>query len=187
MSGDQPWPAWAIERIEVVDADPSWADRGEQERSHVQLLLAPWLTARVEHIGSTAIPDLAAKPIIDLQAAVADLGDADSIATALAPHEWHYVAPEFDHRLWQRFFVKVANGRRSAHLHVMTIDSAHWSERTAFRDVLRAEPVLAAEYGGLKRALAAEQASDREAYTGAKADFVHSVLKRWTQQEPRSG
>lgn len=85
MSGEQPWPAWATEPVDLVDADPSWTIRGDQERHYLETLLAPWLIARIEHIGSTAIPDLPAKPIIDLQAPVADLRDPDPIAAALAP------------------------------------------------------------------------------------------------------
>ena len=114
MSGEQPWPDWATEPVDLVDADPSWTVRGEQERDNLETLLAPWLITRIEHIGSTAIPGLPARPIIDLQAPVTDLGDADPIAAALTPHAWHYVDPELDQRPWRRFFVKVTDGRRSA-------------------------------------------------------------------------
>ncbi|SIJ33231.1 Uncharacterised protein family (UPF0157) [Mycobacteroides abscessus subsp. bolletii] len=60
------WPSWATESVEVVDYDPRWAVRGVQERDLLQSLLAPWRTDDVEHIGSTAVPGLAAKPILDL-------------------------------------------------------------------------------------------------------------------------
>lgn len=98
MSSEQSWPAWATESVNVVEPDPSWAVRGEQERNHLETLLAPWLVARIEHVGSTAVPDLPAKPIIDLQAAVGDLADSDPIAAALVPHDWHYIDPELDQR-----------------------------------------------------------------------------------------
>jgi GrpB-like predicted nucleotidyltransferase (UPF0157 family) len=61
-----PVKAWATEPVDLVDADPGWIVRGEQERAHLATLLAPWLVGRVEHVGSTAIPELPAKPIIDL-------------------------------------------------------------------------------------------------------------------------
>jgi GrpB-like predicted nucleotidyltransferase (UPF0157 family) len=77
-------PPWATEPVELVDADPAWALPGELERDHLETLLARWLTARIEHVGSTSIPGLVAKPIIDLQASVADLSDSDSIAAVLA-------------------------------------------------------------------------------------------------------
>ncbi|GAA3042489.1 hypothetical protein GCM10010464_03040 [Pseudonocardia yunnanensis] len=78
------WPVWATERVEVVDHDPAWAGRGLRERDFLQELLAPWLTAAVEHVGSTSVPGLAAKPIIDLQAQVATLDVADEIVPLAA-------------------------------------------------------------------------------------------------------
>ncbi|WP_029106212.1 GrpB family protein [Mycobacterium sp. URHD0025] len=175
VSADGP-PAWATEPVSLADADPAWARRGEQERDHLEVLLAPWLIADIEHVGSTSIPGLSAKPIIDLQAPVADLTDLEPLVAALKPHSWHYVDPDLDQRPWRRFFVKVTEGRRSAHLHVMTLTTPRWQEQLIFRDALRANPVLVAEYAALKRALASEYAGDREAYSIAKADFVESVL-----------
>lgn len=169
-------PAWVTEPVYLVDADPAWALRGEQERDELEGLLAPWLVAHVEHVGSTSIPGLAAKPIIDLQAPVLDLADPQPLVAALQPHGWHYVDPDLDQRPWRRFFVKVTEGRRSAHLHVMTFDSPRWHQQLTFRDALRAKPVLVAECAALKRALASEYAGDREAYSDAKADFIESVL-----------
>jgi GrpB-like predicted nucleotidyltransferase (UPF0157 family) len=173
-------PGWPTESVDLVDADPAWALRGEQERDHLEVLLAPWLIARVEHVGSTSIPGLAAKPIIDLQASVTDLAEPGPLAAALAPHHWHYVDPNLDERPWRRFFVKVIGGRRSAHLHVMTPDSPRWHQQIAFRDALRADPILTADYAALKRVLAAKHGDNREAYSAAKRDFVQSVLDRAT-------
>lgn len=154
--------------------------RGEQERVYLESLLSPWLVARIEHVGSTAIPGLTAKPIIDLQAAVNDLVDSDSIAAALAAEDWHYVDPGLDQRPWRRFFVKVTDGRRCAHLHVMTPDTPRWNEQIAFRDALRADPSLTADYAAPKRVLAVKHTADREAYSGAKVDFIRTVLGRST-------
>lgn len=178
MSGQPGVPAWATEPVAIVDADAGWAANGRQACRDLESLLAPWLVAGVEHVGSTAIPDLAAKPIIDLQAPVRDLRDAESIEATLAAHGWHYVDPYLDQRPWRRFFVKVAAGRRSAHLHVMTVDSVRWLEQIVFRDALRADAELTADYASLKRVLAAEHVDDREAYTAAKHDFIRSVLDR---------
>jgi GrpB-like predicted nucleotidyltransferase (UPF0157 family) len=171
-------PPWATESVDLVDADPAWTLRGEYERDRLETLLAPWLIGRIEHVGSTSIPGLVAKPIIDLQAPVADLADADPLAAALAPHDWHYVDPNLDQRPWRRFFVKLTGGRRSAHLHVMTPDSPRWQQQIAFRDTLRADPILTADYAALKRVLAAKHTDNREAYSAAKGDFVKFVLSR---------
>jgi GrpB-like predicted nucleotidyltransferase (UPF0157 family) len=95
-------------------------------------------------------------------------------AAALAPHDWHYVDPDLDQRPWQRSFIKVTDGRRSAHLHVMTPDSPRWNQQIAFRDALRADPSLIADYATLKRTLAAKHTDNREAYTAAKSDFIRT-------------
>jgi GrpB-like predicted nucleotidyltransferase (UPF0157 family) len=173
-------PPWATEPVDLVDADPSWTDRGEQERIHLETLLAPWLIARIEHIGSTAIPGLPAKPIIDLQAAVTDLSVSDSIVAVLAAHDWHSVDPGLDQRPWRRLLVKVTDGRRSAHLHVMAPDTPRWYQQIAFRDALRADPTMTADYAALKRVLAAQHTGDREAYSAAKGNFIRTVLDRST-------
>jgi GrpB-like predicted nucleotidyltransferase (UPF0157 family) len=173
-------PVWATESVALADPDPAWTLRGEKERDQLETLLAVWLIARIEHVGSTSIPGLVAKPIIDLQALIADFADADSLAAALAPHDWHYVDPDLDHRPWRRFYVKVIDERRSAHLHVMTPDSVRWHQQIAFRDTLRADLTLVADYAALKRILAGEHVDDREAYSAAKADFIQSVLARST-------
>lgn len=180
------WPAWAAETVDVRPPDAAWQERGEQERQLLEASLAPWLVASVEHVGSTAVPGLAAKPILDLQAAVADLQCAPCIADTLAPTGWHYVVPDLDGRPWRRFFVKVADGRRAAHLHLMTRDSARWKEQLVFRDALRADPTLAETYATLKRTLAAQHADDRELYTAAKTDFVHAVLARDATRRSRA-
>jgi GrpB-like predicted nucleotidyltransferase (UPF0157 family) len=176
MSDHPRGPVWATESVALVDADPRWLIVGEHEREVLETFLAPWLIARVEHVGSTAIPGLPAKPIIDLQAPVEDLRDAESIASALSTHGWHYVDPDLDQRPWRRFFVRVTDGRRSAHLHVMKPDTPRWSQQLAFRDALRSNASLAADYAALKATLAAEHANDRDAYSAAKSDFIRTVI-----------
>lgn len=158
--------------MQVHPPDEAWQRRGEQERRLLDAALAAWLVVPVEHVGSTAVPGLPAKPILDLQAVVADLASAPDIAAALAPDRWHYVPPKVDGRPWRRFF----DGRRAGHLHVMARGSARWGEQLAFRDALRADPALAQRYATLKQTLAVRHADDREAYTAAKSDFVRTVL-----------
>jgi len=172
------WPAWATETVEVRPPDPAWQISGEREREALQATLAPWLVLPVEHVGSTAVPGLADKPILDFQAAVTNLGTLLHIADKLAPLDWHHVPPELDQRPWRRFFVRVNGERRAAHLHVMSAGTARWEQQLAFRDALRADPNLAAAYAALKRDLAARHLTDRERYSAAKADFVRAVLEQ---------
>ena len=74
------WPAWATARVQVSPADPRWQQLGEQLRLELDVALSQWLVVPVEHVGSTAVPGLTAKPVLDLQAAVADLGCAPAVA-----------------------------------------------------------------------------------------------------------
>lgn len=169
-------PAWATEPVAIAPPEPGWRRRGDEERVRLDALLAAWLAAPVEHVGSTAVPGLAAKPIIDLQAAVADLAVTDEVAATLAPHGWHLVPPHLDRRPWRGFLVRVADGRRWAHLHLMTLATDRWHDQLRLRDALRADPALAAAYADLKHRLATTHPTDREAYTAAKTVFIRQTL-----------
>lgn len=183
------WPAWATERVEVRPADPRWQQLGEELCRELDVTLARWLTAPVEHVGSTAVPGLAAKPILDLQAAVGDLDCAPAVAAALGS-PWHLVPEDLDARPWRRFLVQVVDDARAAHLQLLAPGSERRAAQLAFRDALRRDPELVERYAALKRGLAAEHAQDREAYTAAKEDFVNAVLHRPPTRDPsppRSG
>jgi GrpB-like predicted nucleotidyltransferase (UPF0157 family) len=175
-------PAWAHEKAEVLPHDPRLADRALAERNRLAGLLAPWLAEGVGHVGSTAVPGLAAKPVIDLMASVTD---PDLVVVQagerLAADGWCYVPPDPDRGgPWRRFFVKpdASGQRREAHLHVIGSGHPRWAEQIAFRDALRRDDRLARSYEDLKRRLAAQHAADREAYTDAKAELVADALRR---------
>lgn len=137
----------------------------------------PFGINQVRHIGSTSIPNLPAKPIIDLMADSDSFEQITDIAALLARYDWHYIPPHLDNRDWRRFFVKVKNDKRVAHLHLMLKGEERWEKQLLFRDRLRANPRLASEYACLKKKLAQEFNHDREAYTEAKTKFVDRVLK----------
>jgi GrpB-like predicted nucleotidyltransferase (UPF0157 family) len=146
------------------------------------VVLAPWLVDGVEHVGSTAVPGLAAKPVIDLMASVRD-PDAvvEQAGDLLWADGWWHVPPELDSGgSWRRFFVKPdpSGQHRYAHLHVIAAGHPRWGEQIAFRDALRGDDELARRYAELKRRLAAEHADDREAYTDGKGAFVRDALDR---------
>ncbi|RJQ70295.1 GrpB family protein [Pseudonocardiaceae bacterium YIM PH 21723] len=169
-------PAWAYEQVKLHPHDPLWAVRAGLESAWLTELLAPWLVDGVEHVGSTAIPGLAAKPIVDLMAAVADPAVVDD--RVLAADGWCLVPPELDGRPWRRFFVKPdpSGQRRLAHLQLVTAGDRQWADQLGFRDALRRDDRLAQRYAELKHRLAEESGHDREAYTEGKADFVARVL-----------
>lgn len=172
MSEGEDWPAWAQQHVEVVEADPTWARQAADLATDLQRRLAPWLDGPVEHVGSTAVPGLPAKPVLDLLAPVTSLADAALADDVLAAAGWHLVPPELDGRPWRRMHVLAEGGRRLAHLHLVASTHPHRRELVRFRDLLRAEPDLAAEYARIKRRAAAAHGHDREAYTRAKAAFV---------------
>jgi GrpB-like predicted nucleotidyltransferase (UPF0157 family) len=173
-------PAWAYEEPELHPDDPAWGDRGRAECARLAEILAPWLADGVEHVGSTAVPGLAAKPVIDLMASVRD-PDAVVMQAGgrLAADGWCYVPPELDRRPWRRFFVRpdASGQRRVAHLHVMASGRPRWAEQIAFRDALGSDDQLARSYEALKHNLAEQHKDDREAYTEAKANFVAVALR----------
>lgn len=171
------YPAWAIETVEIINPDPKWIDKGIQEKQELYKILSPFGVNQVEHIGSTSIPNLPAKPIIDLMASIHSFEQIINISTFLAEYDWHYVPPELDNRPWRRFFVKVKNDKRIAHLHLMLKEEARWEKQLSFRNLLRTNPQLVVEYANLKKKLAQEFIHDREAYTEAKTEFVNRVLE----------
>lgn len=170
------WPAWATEKVRLQPPDPAWAGRGSRAAAALDAALADWLTGPVEHIGSTAVPGLTAKPVLDFQAPVRDLADADAVAQVLAPDGWHLVPAELEDRDDERLLIQAVGDHRVAHLHLMPAAAPAWSERLTFRNALRSDPSIAKAYAALKQDLAARLAGDREAYTDAKAEFVRDVL-----------
>ena len=131
----------------------------------------------VEHIGSTAIPGMPAKPIIDIMAGVHSMAVADAIsARIIAAH--YTTSAEFNATLSnRRWFMRWKDGRRTHHLHVVVLDQEEWTNKLRFRDLLRSSKTLAQRYALLKQELAQHYFTDREAYSGAKSEFVHEVIR----------
>jgi GrpB-like predicted nucleotidyltransferase (UPF0157 family) len=172
------WPAWATEKVAISGWDATWPRRAAELISGVEPLLAPWLAGRVEHVGSTAVPGLAAKPVIDLMAPLRSLVGSERADAVLAEAGWELVPPELDQRPWRRLHVLAEGDRRVAHLQLVDVDPHRWRQTLGFRDELRQRPDLAAEYERVKRLAARDHEDDREAYTDAKAAFVRRVVRR---------
>ncbi len=154
--------------VQVIDYDPAWPASFEAERRRLAPLLGG---AVIHHIGSTAVPGLAAKPVIDMMALVPDI---DAPIAALVERAGYQFPPAYNatlsHRRWLCY---PAASHRTHHLHL--VDEEHELGRhLRFRDRLRADPVLAREYAALKRRLAGRFANDREAYTEAKRQFIQT-------------
>lgn len=171
------WPAWATQEVEVAEPDPAWASLARRLAGDLAARLGPWLDGEaIEHVGSTAVPGLAAKPVVDLMAPVTSLAACHAADADLGQAGWQLVPPELDGRPWRRFYVLPDAARRVAHLHLVERTSPRWRETLVFRDALRERPGLADAYAEVKRAAAAAHADDREAYTAAKAGFIEQAL-----------
>jgi GrpB-like predicted nucleotidyltransferase (UPF0157 family) len=187
VTSSDTWPAWATAPVVLAEPDPGWAARGRAMAGRLDELLAPWRTTPTEHVGSTAVPGLPAKPVLDLQVAVPGFAVTADVLLALAPDGWHPVPPELDRRPWRRFFVLPDGDRRVAHLHLLLADGDRWRDQLVFRDALRADPRLAADYATTKCALAAAHPDDREAYTAGKGEFVRRVTDEFAFRGPSIG
>jgi GrpB-like predicted nucleotidyltransferase (UPF0157 family) len=149
--------------IAIVPYDPAWPLEFARERDRLQSALGD-AALRIEHNGSTAVPGLAAKPVIDIQISLARLG-------------YVHVASADDDRC--PFFHRPAEWPHTHHVHVVEAGGAEERQTLAFRDYLRGHPDAAREYEALKRALAAAfggaDAAAREAYASAKSEFVMRI------------
>ncbi|WP_172251360.1 GrpB family protein [Saccharibacillus deserti] len=172
------WPIWATEAVEIKPSNPAWAAAGKWEAEHLHKLLSPHGVREVEHIGSTSIPGLPAKPILDLMAKIPSYDQLEAVIARLQQEDWHYVPLELDGHEWRRFFVKVESDRRKCHLHLMQEHEERWDIQLRFRDLMRQQPESVRQYAELKRDLAGRYTDDREAYTRAKSGFIENVLGR---------
>lgn len=161
--------------VEIVEYDPAWPDQFEQEREALGRVLKPWLAGPIEHIGSTAIQGLAAKPVIDIMAGVQTLDGSRGAIEAAATLAYCYFPYQSDLKHW---FCKPSPSFRTHHLHLVPVGSPQWVRPLAFRNYLRAHTDVAAEYERLKRRLAEQFRFDREAYTQAKTPFIEAATEK---------
>ena len=174
------------EVVAVVPYDPLWPGRFEQEKRHLLSCLPAELLRRIEHFGSTAVPGLSAKPIVDVLVEVQSLAETRRrIVPILEGQGYEYFwrptrgdeAPPFYAWLIKRD----GNGRRTHHIHMVEADFPQW-EGLLFRDYLIEHPEVAREYCELKVRLADRYRQDRVAYTEAKTDFIRAVMERARRQ-----
>jgi len=167
------------EHVEIVPYDPRWRLLFAREQSHLIASLPSDLVGRIEHVGSTAVPGLAAKPIVDMLVEVRDLEASKiRIAPVLEAEGYDYIwRPTYgdDGPPWYAWFIKRdVSGERTHHIHMVEPHFPQW-DAILFRDYLRAHPEVAAEYAALKRDLAASFPHDRVAYTRGKTEFVTRI------------
>jgi GrpB-like predicted nucleotidyltransferase (UPF0157 family) len=169
--------------LELVDYDDSWPARFGYYRDELADALGP-VALRIEHIGSTAVPGLAAKNVIDILVVVADEADLASYTAAIestgmtlahrdAPAAWSFFRP--------------AAPPRTRHVHVTSKGSSRERVLLLFCDFMRSHEFAGEAYGQLKRRLAVRFADDREGYTRAKTEFILDMLDRAEQWAAHTG
>ena len=160
--------------VALVAYRPEWKRYYEEEIRRLESIAGDRLL-EYEHVGSTAIEGMAAKPIVDLLAVVDDLKDATELIPTLEAHGYEHRPDEIPDRI---FLARGPRTKRTHYLSLVERESASFRETVAFRDYLREHPEAAAEYERLKRELAARHPDDRSAYTEGKREFVERVLER---------
>ena len=159
--------------VKVVRYDPGWPKEFQKEKKRLKGLLGR--TARViEHVGSTSIPGMPAKPILDIQLAVASFQVVPGLRAVLERHGYIYRGSAFR---GQRLFVKGPEARRTHHLHVMISNSKVWKKAILFRDYLIKDRASFDGYVQLKQGLARKFPSNRGSYTNGKTAFVKKVVR----------
>jgi GrpB-like predicted nucleotidyltransferase (UPF0157 family) len=161
--------------VVLLEYDSAWSARFEEIRAHIERACGDLIVC-VEHVGSTAIPGMAAKPIIDLQPGLRRFEDGFGCVEPM-------IALGYESRgEWgipgRHYFARDEPDGLRVHVHMLVLDSERWHEMPLFRDYLCAHPDGAGAYEALKRELAERFRTRRDLYTDAKADFVQSVLER---------
>jgi GrpB-like predicted nucleotidyltransferase (UPF0157 family) len=169
-----------MDDVHITSYDAAWPRLFAIEQQRLRGVLDPALLLGIEHFGSTAVPGLAAKPIIDILIAVTSLAQAK--ATMIEPIlGLGYVYWQDNPKTDRMFFVKGMppyGARRTHHVHITELDGEMWQRRLTFRDYLRAHSDEAHRYETLKQDLAARYPTDRERYTDAKSAYIEALYRR---------
>ena len=168
-------------KILIAEYSPVWREQFEQEKCLLEIAIGK-NTGIVEHIGSTSVEGLAAKPIIDILIGLHDFSIAGSLIPKIKNLGYQYV-PEFEDEMPdRRYFRKMAGGTRTHHIHMVEIGGEFWERHLLFRDFLRANRDVADEYAALKKELAETDWSDINEYADAKTAFIKDVENRARKQ-----
>lgn len=161
-------------RVELVATDRRWAEAFGRLAANLREALAGAVEA-VEHVGSTAVADLVAKPILDIAVGLTAGADVEGVVAALGSAGYEYRGDNGDDG-GRLFVLDVRPLHRVAHIHVVHFGDARWYRYLEFRDRLRTDSAARADYAALKEQLARECPTDRRSYTAAKAGFIRRLL-----------
>jgi GrpB-like predicted nucleotidyltransferase (UPF0157 family) len=159
------------DRVELVDHDPSWAELFEAEKGRISAIFDGRAVA-IEHVGSTSVPDLCAKPIVDVLVGLRELELSDADVESMRSLGYEYLG---EYGLPGRLFFR--KEPRTHHVHVVAHGGEHWERQLMFRDALRSDTEERERYDEFKRRLAAE-GHPRDVYTELKTPFIREVEAR---------
>ena len=170
------------EDVDVVPYDPAWPHLFDEEKRHLRACLPADLIGSIEHFGSTAVPGLAAKPIVDVLVEVTSLDEVRKVIAPLLRREgyeffWRPTARGNNDVGYAWFIKRDAAGCRTHHIHMLE-NGWGYDRRVLFRDYLIRHPEVANAYAAFKRYLAAEHAHDRGAYAKAKAEYIDRIIAK---------
>lgn len=170
------------EEIAIVPYDSNWPKMFEDEAAFLREKLPQNIVKKIEHFGSTAVPGLSAKPIIDILVEVTSLDETKKQIVPILEAEgyeyfWRPAFGDDDPPYYAWFIKRNLEGKRTHHIHMVEADSELW-DRLYFRDYLRQIPAEAKRYDELKRLLSKKHPNDRVKYTKEKSGFILSVTKK---------
>jgi GrpB-like predicted nucleotidyltransferase (UPF0157 family) len=173
----EPEPALGLARtgLRLVPYDPRWPELFVRERALLQAAVGKWVLD-IQHVGSTALPGMTAKPILDIGIAVADWERAKVCIAPIEGLGYQYRGENGIPR--RHYFVKGTAECRTHHIHMVEMASEDWQTLVLFRDYLAAHPQAAEEYRHLKLSLAEAPEVDRQAYQDGKAAFILRTIQR---------
>lgn len=170
------------EEVHIAEYDPRWPALYEQERAALALALGP-LALDIQHAGSTSVPGLAAKPIIDIAVAIEEYplptAAIDAVVALGYEHMGEFGIPR------RHYFRK--GSPRSHHVHIVELANPEWENFVIFRDYLRTHPQALSQYEALKRELAQTHRHNRELYTESKSPFIRQAIERAKERREKYG
>ena len=168
-------------KVPIVEYRPQWRKMFEEEKQLLQAVLGE-VSVKVEHIGSTSVDGLAAKPVIDIMVGLTDFSLADSLVSRIEALGYEYIKKYEDEMPFRRYFVKNLNGIRTHQIHMVEINGEFWGRHLLFRDYLRQNPDMANKYAALKKQLAECEWGDVNEYAYAKTEFIKSIENKAKEQ-----
>jgi len=168
--------------VEIHPYDPRWPRLFREEKSRLQAIFGG--TVRIEHIGSTAVEGLSAKPTIDILMEKPTGMDASRIIVTLQDQGYIHMKEQTRHLMFVKGYTSAGLAAESFHIHIGPIDQEWLWDRTYLRDYLIAHPAEARRYEELKKKLAARYRHDRDAYTDAKADYIRRITEKGKATAP---